>query len=278
MKKQLFFRMCTALLGCTLAGCNADSILDPAGDEPLQTKATTEEVIFEDNFDQPDGIPDTTYWSLCPHDTPDWARYLSESYDQAYVQDGKLVLVGEKIDGQYKTGGVQTLGKVDFRYGKVEVCARFTRSAQGGWPAIWMMPAQPVYPGWPDCGEIDLMEQLNHDKRIHHTIHNHYKNVLNIYLPIPTITAAYNVGEFNVYAVNWTSEALTFSVNGVVKLTYRNLHLPRESVKMQWPFDAPFYIILNQALGGEGTWPGAITDSELPAKMEIDWVKVTQYN
>ena len=276
MKKSLFIFAPVILSALTLAGCTSESDLDAVANPAALTKAATTRVLFEDNFDQPGTIPDTTYWSLCPNQSPAWARYLSESYDQAYLKDGCLVLVGEKINGQYKTGGVQTLGKLNFTYGKVEVCARFTQSAQGGWPAIWMMPSDPLYPGWPDCGEIDIMEQLNHDTYVYQTIHNHYKNVLGKYTPTPSVTAGYNTTEFNVYALDWTADALIFSVNGVIKLTYPNLHLSDENVQMQWPYDAPFYLILNQALGGAGTWPGAITDAQLPAKMEIDWVKITQ--
>lgn len=277
MKKSLSIFATAILASLSLAGCTADADLEGAV-PPALTKATaTAQVIFEDNFDQPGGIPDSAYWSLCPNQSPAWARYLSESYDQAYLKDGKLVLVGEKIGGEYKTGGVQTLGKLDFKYGKVEVCARFTNSAQGGWPAIWMMPAQPMYPGWPDGGEIDIMEQLNHDTYVWHTIHNHYRDVLGYNTPNHTATGGYNTGEFNVYALDWSKDALIFSVNGVIKLTYSNLRLADEAQKMQWPFDAPFYLILNQALGGADTWPGAITDSQLPARMEVDWVKITQF-
>lgn len=283
MKRKSMFVL--ALSNLLFWGCSSEvnNFIDDNGanavieeNEP-ETRAGSR-VIFEDNFDQSSSIPDTAKWVLCPKGTPAWARYLSESYDQAYVKDGKLVLVGEKINGVYKTGGVKTQGKVEFKYGKVEVSARFAKSSKGGWPAIWMMPSAPTYPGWPACGEIDIMEQLNHDKIVYQTIHNHYKNTLGNNTPKPTVTAPYNQGGFNVYALDWTKDALTFSINGVVKLTYPNLHLADESVKKQWPFDAPFYLILNQALGGAGTWPGAITDSELPAIMEIDWVRVTQYD
>lgn len=282
MKRKSLCWLCAIVTSLPFFSCSNEMDGNPDnGSGPGQFNLEREanaQVIFEDNFDQTDGIPDTTKWVLCPQQSPAWARYLSESYDQAYVQDGKLVLVGEIVNGQYKTGGVQTLGKAEFTYGKVEVCARFTKSAQGGWPAIWMMPSAPIYPGWPDCGEIDIMEQLNHDNIVYQTIHNYYKNTLGHYDPNPSITAPYNQNEFNVYAVDWTEDALIFSINGVTKLTYPNLRLADENVKRQWPFAAPFYIILNQALGGPGTWPGAITDAELPAKMEVDWVKVTQYN
>lgn len=275
MKKGLLFWMCTSILtGLVYMSCSNE--MEGIMDESLILTKASGQIIFEDNFDQVGNIPDTNKWVLCPNQSPAWARYLSESYDQAYLKDGKLVLVGEMVNGQYKTGGVQTLGKVEFKYGRVEVCAKFTKSAQGGWPAIWMMPSAPIYPGWPDCGEIDIMEQLNHDKIVYQTIHNYYKNTLGNNNPNPTITAPYILNQFNVYALDWTQDALIFSINGVNKLTYPNLRLTDESVKRQWPFDAPFYIILNQALGGPGTWPGNITNSQLPAMMEIDWVRVTQ--
>lgn len=244
----------------------------PAGIEPGEPDG---KVIFEEHFNR-DGEPDEASWSLCPRGSSTWSRYMSGSYDQAFVKDGKLVLQAERADNTYKTGGVQTVGKVEFLYGKVEVCARFTKTAQGGFPAIWMMPANADGLGWPACGEIDIMEQLNHDKFVHHTIHSRYKNDLGNNTPNPTATSPYNVNAFNVYGVEWTSEYLNFTVNGQVALTYPNLHLPDEATVKQWPFNRPFYLILNFAVGGPGTWPGDITDSQLPAYMEVDWVRVVQ--
>lgn len=272
--KYISFVLLALLIGCN----NSIEIEDTSSiQEEIHATTRSNTIIFEDNFEQSSNIPDTSKWVLCPQDSPAWAKYLSESYEQAYVQDGKLVLVAEKMSGNYKAGGLQTLGKFDFQYGKVEVNARFTKPAQGGWPAIWMMPSAPKYSGgWPACGEIDIMEQLNHEAIVHHTIHSHYKNTLHLYIPLPSMISFYNKNEFNTYAVEWTPDYLLFSVNGHNKLRYPNWRLSDEATKKQWPFDAPFYIILNYALGGEGTWPGAIRDSDLPAKMEIDWVKVSR--
>lgn len=256
-----------------------DTLDVPVENWPKSVSRTSGTIVFWDDFDQTDSIPDTSKWSLCPPQTSAWNRYMSNSYDQAYVSNGKLVLLGEKVNGTYKTGGVQSAGKFDFQYGKVEVNARFTETAQGGWAAIWMMPksSTPIYNGWPACGEIDIMEQLNHDGYVYQTIHSHYKNTLGYNNPTPTITAPINVGAFNTYGVEWTEESLVFSVNGVTTLTYPNLNLEDEDTKKQWPFCSPYYLILNQAVGGSGTWPGPITDTQLPAKMEVDWVRVTQY-
>ena len=240
----------------------------------LQAENSQIRVIFEDNFDQQSSIPDISKWSLCPSNNASWAKYLSMSNDQAYIQNGLLILKAEKVNGVYKTGGIQTKGKVDFLYGKIEVNAKFI-SAKGAWPAIWMMPTNQSA-GWPACGEIDIMEQLNHDNIVYQTIHNKYKNVLEFTDPVPTKTHYYNVNEFNTYSIEWSAESIVFSVNGMTTFSYPNLHLPDEATKGQWPYNKSFYLILNCALGGAGTWPGVITDSELPATMQVDWVKVTQ--
>lgn len=265
MKKMIVFFFVIFLF--PLCGCS-----DAAEKESRPDR----EVIFEDDFEQDSRVPDPEVWSYCPPGGSAWSRYMSGSPEQAFVEDGRLVLVAEKVNGIYKAGGVQSQNREFWGPGtRVEVNARFVKRAGGAWPAIWMMPQNAVYPGWPDCGEIDIMEQLNHDTFVYQTVHSNYLDDLGIKDPAPAATPSYNVDKFNTYAVDLTDEAIIFYVNGVETHRYPNLHLPDEVQKMQWPFSCDFYLILNLALGGEGTWPGAISDSELPARMEIDWVRVS---
>ena len=144
MKRFLVLSCSVAISALFFHACSSSD--DSMIDAPLtRADAVSEKIVFQDDFNQADSIPDRNKWSLCKKGSPAWSKYLSESYDQAYVHDGKLVLVAEKVNGVYKTGGVQSLGKAEFQYGKIEICARFTKTAKGGWPA---------------CGEIDIMEQL----------------------------------------------------------------------------------------------------------------------
>lgn len=251
-----------------LAGCTSGRDKKPIKDEI---------VIFEDDFIQSAKIPDPTYWTLCKKGGSTWSRNLSESYDQSFVEDGKLVLVAEIINGEYQTGGIHSKGKFDFKYGKVEISAKLVRTAKGGFPALWMMPDKSVYGGNPKSGEIDIMEQLNNDTLVYQTIHNHYRTTLGNSDPQPYVKVGYNVNEFNVYGMIWDEEKIVFTVNGQETLTYPNLHLADEEEKIQWPFNHEFYMILNYSLGGDDSWVGNIVDEELPTRMEIDWVKVTQY-
>ena len=231
-------------------------------------------VIFEDDFEGSSSIPDESKWVLCEKGTATWARYLSESYDQAYQKDGSLYLIGEMVDGEYKTGAIETRGKFDFTYGKVECRARFVRRPQGNHTGIWMMPAPPAEQ-WPKSGEIDIMEHLNNQDVIYETIHSWYSDDMG-HKDDPKSQAEVTVNneDWNVYGLIWTSETITYLVNGEKHLEYPNLNLDGENAQWQWPFDHPFYLILSQSLGGKGTWEGEIDDSELPAIFEIDWIKV----
>lgn len=247
----------------------------------LFTKLVSEDsnVLFFDDFLE-DGIPNEEKWVLCQKQTSDWNDEMSESYDQAYVEDGKLVLVAELVDGEYKAGGIKTEGKFDFTFGKVEVRARILKYPNGAFPAIWLMPKKYIYPSWPNCGEIDIMEHIKQESYIHHTIHTNYTYNLKLTQEYPnTQMVNCNFNDWITYGMEWREDKLTFYVDGVETFSYPNLYLEDESEKMQWPFtkDASFYIILNMGLGGDrpGSWAGPIDDVNLPAIMEVDWVKVT---
>lgn len=249
---------------------------DEPDDEP--TEPTEPVLVFAEEFGV-DGEPDHDSWVLCPKRTSDWCDEMSESYDQAYVENGVLKLVAEKIDGTYKAGGIKTEGKHAWGAGhRIEVSARITRHPNGAFPAIWMMPQANIYDGWPSCGEIDIMEHIQQQAFIHQTIHSYYRNTLGNNNPSPTRQTVCNYGsEFVTYGLDITEERLTFYVNGTETFHYDNLHLPDEHVKKQWPFGggATFYLILNMGLGGRpGSWAGNIDDNNLPALMEVDWVHV----
>ena len=234
------------------------------------------DIVFEDDFDNTTGIPDPDKWVLCEKSKSTWARYLSESYDQAYTKDGLLYLIGELSDGEYKTGGIETRGKFEFEHGTVQCRARFAKMPMGGHTGIWMMPAPPAEQ-WPKSGEIDIMEHLNKEGIIYQTVHSWYADDMGHKEdPKAQDTAAVDKDDWNIYGIEWTGDKITYTVNGKAYLEYPNLHLAGEDGAYQWPFDHPFYLILSQSLGGEGTWEGPITDSELPAVFEIDWIRVLQ--
>lgn len=300
MKKYAFTPL--VILALTAAGCSGGDVYveepaDASGYTSAQNNEAAEadnstaltsgftdapavpegqEIVFEDDFDNSTGFPDPDKWVLCQKSTSNWSRYLSESYDQAYTKDGSLFLTGEIVDGEYKTGGVETRGKFEFEHGVVECRARFVRMPLGGHTGIWMMPAPPA-DKWPKSGEIDIMEHLNKDDVIYQTVHSWYADDMGHKEdPVAQKTVSINKEDWNIYGVEWTADKITYTVNGKPYLEYPNLGLSGEDGALQWPFNHPFYLILSQSLGGEGTWAGAIDNSQLPAVFEIDWIRVTQ--
>lgn len=231
-------------------------------------------IIFEDNFNT-SGNFDNSKWSYCSRINVSWAKYLTSTPDYASLDGSNLVLKmdNKTIPGDavpYHSGGIETKGKFEFKYGKVEVRAKFTQGI-GSWPAIWMMPASPaVYGNWPNSGEIDIMEHVNNESIIHQTIHSGVATNPDGGSSVSK-SSSYNTTDFNTYGIIWTENKIEFYLNGNLKYAYNK---PDNATSAQWPFDKPFYLILNQS-GGAG-WPGPITDSMLPFQMQVDWVRVYQ--
>lgn len=265
------------------SACSENSVINEAPDEVLSTntgektdistndstKATSSgTAIFLDDFNV-NGIPDQTKWTLYPRiPGSDWSNYFSESYDQAYVKDGNLILKAEKVGSTYKTGGVWTKNLFSYTYGKLEIRAKF-KTFEGGSPSLWILntTSQPVN------GEVDLVEQYDNEDIVFHTVWNNYTLNLKKYDPVRQYRAKFIQDEYNTYTLDWTPEKLTFYVNGKVTMTYPNLHLSDESTKGQWPFNKAFNVLLTFPISSSG-----INDSQLPGYVMIDWVKITQEN
>lgn len=229
-------------------------------------------LIWSDEFNSV-GTFDTSKWSYADRGTVAWNRYMTHTTDYVSTDGNNLllrmdnaVIAGDNVP--YHAGGVKSIGKFSMRYGKVEVRAKFTQG-RGSWPAIWMMPEPATqYAGWPGGGEIDIMEHVNNENVVYHTIHN--ASVTNANGGSTASKAAsFLVNDFNTYTMEWTPNAIRFYVNSILQYTYSK---SANGGWQQWPFDVPFYLILNQA-GGAG-WPGPITNADLPFSMQVDYVRV----
>ncbi len=245
--------------------------------EKTSQRQTKWELIWSDEFDE-GGKPNPAKWNFAGRSSPNWACYCIDDISTSYIKDGILHLVGKICDldsdsVKYNTGCINTRGKFFFRYGKIEVNAKLSKG-QGSWPAIWMMPENSIYGSWPYSGEIDIMEHLNFDDFIYQTVHSEYIDVYQEKNNPPySNTVKCNVDEFNTFGLEWYPDSLVFLLNDVRTFSYSRL--PNAS-SSQWPFDQPFYIILNQAL--DGAWAGPVDDNHLPVSMQVDWVRVYQNN
>lgn len=197
------------------------------------------------------------------------------------VADSILTITAKKesyLTRNYTSSRIRTLYKADFLYGRFQIRAK-NPVGRGTWPAVWMMPSQSLYGGWPKSGEIDIMEYVGYDPNYtHHTIHtedlNHNLGTQvgkSYYLPD-------NNQEFHVYELEWNPGELIFYVDGVSVFQFRYVPGLNQNVKYHevFPFDQKFYMILNLAVGG--TWGGSqgVDDSIFPTNFQIDYVRYYQ--
>jgi len=242
-------------------------------------------LLWSDEFDG-SGEMDLTKWNYEPHE-PGWTNNELQEYttstDNVFVRDGNLVLKALKTekDGitHYTSGKVTGQNKTDFKYGKVVVSAKVPEG-QGLWPAIWMMPKDESYYGqWPKCGEIDIMESLGHDTTVSYsTIHYgepHGEQQ-------GTITKEGDErfsAKFHEYSVEWEPGEMRFYTDGELVLTCNDWFTAVEGEDDKpypAPFDQPFFVQMNLAVGGD--WPGNPDETTNfdNAEFLIDYVRVYQ--
>ena len=232
-------------------------------------------LVWEDDFDGNE--IDSTKWSRIPKGESDWNKHMSTVDEVFRLEHGSLYLRGinnpdtTKDPRPFITGGIWSKNKFAFQYGRIEIRAKLG-SAQGAWPAMWMLAELDKYGKYPLNGEIDIMEHLNYDTIIYQTTHSHYTlNLGQKDNPPHGGTATVNANEYNVYGLSWYPDKIVFQLNGKDTFTYPRV----DGVdKSQWPYDQPFFILIDQQLGGN--WVGQVDQSQLPVEMEIDWVKVYQ--
>ena len=225
-------------------------------------------------------------WNVELHD-PGWVNNELQAYvDSAqniYVKDGSLVIKPiekKNADGtvSYTSGRINTQNKHDFKYGLFEARIKVPKG-QGFLPAFWMMPTnENLYGQWPRCGEIDIMEVLGNDtKTSYGTIH--YGNPHSESQASHTLSSGSFSDEYHDFAVEWEPDCIRWYVDGHLIHSENDWYSVTEGqgeITYPAPFDQPFYVILNLAVGG--TWPGnpdATTDIA-NAALYVDYVKVYQ--
>jgi beta-glucanase (GH16 family) len=237
-------------------------------------------MVWKDEFSNT-GLPDSTRWNFdIRGNSYGWGNnelewYTEKNPKNAIVSDGTLKITARKepTSGKaYSSARLTTKNKGDWKYGRVEVRAKLP-SGRGTWPAIWMLSTANTYGGWPKSGEIDIMEHVGFDPGIvHSTVHtgayNHVKHT-QVGKPLEVITA---MNDFHVYATEWDENEIRSYVDGNLYFTFINEHKTSE----EWPFDQPFHLILNLAIGGGWGGQKGVDNSIFPCTMEVDYVRVYQ--
>jgi len=271
MNKNIFLRslLLIGFLCCGLMSCSVSK------NSKGKNNKGEYKLVFEDQFDG--DAYNTNYWSSyqVQNGKSPWNRFVIDDADLAEVKDGNLHMRARwnTETDLPETGAIQTKNKFSFKYGKIEIKAKFTSSGQGGWPAIWLMPQNDIYPGWPNGGEIDIMEHLNKDNFVHQVVHQTNGEAAHI---STGKTPSISTSDYNTYSIIKLPNKIEFYVNHELTM----VHEPKGDYAKRWPFETDYYIILNHASADKGQsgvyfWPGNVTSTEnFPYEMMIDYVKV----
>jgi beta-glucanase (GH16 family) len=265
--------LAVAVVTVSLAACGAAR---PTPHTLTMEDGVVWNLVWSDEFDYK-GLPDPKRWGYEVGFIRNNEKqfYTEARKENARVEDGMLIITARKEayeDAEYTSASLHTRDTATWTYGRIEVRAKLPNGI-GMWPAIWMLGTNIDRVGWPECGEIDIMENVGFDPhKIHFNVHtlayNHVQGTgKGMTVPL------YNPHEdFHVYAAEWFEDRIDFYLDDRKTFTFEN----EGTGVATWPFDQPFYLILNAAIGGGWGGQHGINDAIFPQEYQIDYVRVYQ--
>ncbi len=256
--------------------CTATIFVLSVGSHISAQSVSDRKLIWSDEFNGK-GLPDSSKWNYDVggdgYGNNEAQFYTKDRLENARMENGNLIIEARKEKwgkNEYTSARLLTKGKFSFQYGTVEVRAKLPKG-RGTWPAIWMMSEN--MKKWPDDGELDIMEHVGFNPGyIHASVHtkkyNHIQGTQKTYTLIVKDVSE----KFHVYKADWTPEKIEVYIDDKKFFTYKNV----EKTKDAWPFDQPYFIILNLAVGGFWGGKEGIDDNIFPQKYYIDYVRVYQ--
>ncbi len=237
-------------------------------------------LVWADEFDT-DGLVDTTKWNYDTHGNEyGWGNNEAEWYtvsnpENCKIENGILTItaIKESTSGKnYSSARITTKGKGDWLYCKVEVRAKLP-TGKGTWPAIWMLPSENTYGNWPKSGEIDIMEHVGYDPdTVHSTVHTElFNHTIGTQVGKPTFLPTATT-DFHIYTMEWEENEVRSYVDGKQYFNFLN----NGEGSGAWPFNQPFHLILNLAIGGGWGGKQGIDDTLFPHQFQVDYVRIYQ--
>lgn len=239
-----------------------------------QQDKSKKKLIWSDEFNYI-GLPDSTKWGyeqgFVRNKEPQY--YTKARLENARVADGKLIIEAKKEaynGADYTSASLITLNKMHLKYGRIEVRAKVYKGI-GGWPAIWMLGTNRGPVKWPNCGEIDILEYVGKDStQVYGTVH--YADSTDKYVfqtEKPVVGKPYD--GFHIYTMDWDKDQIKLYYD---HKEYFVFDIKNADNKIDNPFRKDYYLLLNLALGREGTLGGRLDDAILPLKYEVDYVRI----
>lgn len=250
-------------------------VISSCSSDEKQTVATFNQLVMHDEFDT-DGAPDASIWGYdLGTGANGWGnnelQFYTNRTENVKVENGYLLIsaIKESFNGSsYTSARLTTKGLFDQAYGRFEARIRLPYG-QGIWPAFWLLGANIDEVGWPQCGEIDIMEYRGQEpSKVLGTVHGPgYSGGTSISKSYNLLNDRFDTG-FHIFGIEWGPDYINYYVDDVLynQITPAN-------VTGEWVFDRPFYIIINLAVGGN--FVGAPnSETVFPQTMLVDYVRV----
>ena len=277
---------------------NSGNYNNTTPNNPTQSYTFNNELVWSDEFDQ-DGPVSQDKWNVetIPPNNGSWwngeLQFYTDKEDNIRVEEGLLKITAkyESYEGKnYTSARINTQDKFEFLYGRVEMRAKLP-NWEGMWPAFWLLGANIDEIGWPNCGELDILEHGDYVKDstsndpglissvVHYGPQDYSRQTTNVPGKIFFDTGQERFirsekiiekpfEEYHTYSMQWSPDKIQFFID-------EELHLEFPMQSQHSPFDKPFFLLLNLAVGGHWT-DGYVASGFTEATYKIDYVRVYQ--
>ena len=277
---------------------NSGNYNNSTSNTPTQSYTFNNELVWSDEFDQ-DGPVSQDKWNVetIPPNNGSWwngeLQFYTDKEDNIIVEEGLLKITAkyESYEGKnYTSARINTQDKFEFTYGRVEMRAKLP-NWEGMWPAFWLLGANIDEIGWPNCGELDILEHGDYVKdstsndpglissAVHYGPQDYSRQTTNVPGKIFFDTGQERFirsekiiekpfEEYHIYSMQWTPDKIQFFID-------EEMHLEFPMQSQHSPFDKPFFLLLNLAVGGHWT-DGYVASGFNEATYEIDYVRIYQ--
>ena len=277
---------------------NSENYNNSKPNNPTQSYTFNNELVWSDEFEQ-DGPVSQDKWNVetIPPNNGSWwngeLQFYTDKEDNIRVEEGLLKITAkyESFEGKnYTSARINTQDKFEFTYGRVEMRAKLP-NWEGMWPAFWLLGANIDEIGWPNCGELDILEHGDYVKdstsndpglissAVHYGPQDYSRQTTNVPGKIFFDTGQERFirsekiiekpfEEYHTYSMQWSPDKIQFFID-------EEMHLEFPMQSQHSPFDKPFFLLLNLAVGGHWT-DGYVASGFTEATYEIDYVRVYQ--
>ncbi|CAF3328775.1 unnamed protein product [Rotaria sp. Silwood2] len=245
--------------------------------------------VWEDNFDW-NGVVDPNKWDF-DVGGDGWGNEEQQNYTNNRrenarcelfpgTKNGRLIVEARRenmSNTMYTSARLKS--KASWTYGRLQIRAKLP-DGRGLWPALWMLPQNETYglQYWPDNGAMNLIEQVGYDPlRITSSVNTYAYNHMRHNTPMNSIIVRDAISNFKIYTLDWNENKIEMFVGDDTNQFANSIFVwNKKGDWTQWPFDKPFFLLINIAVGGRIGGQQGIDNNIFPRRMEIDWVRLYQ--